>query len=87
MSDTPTRDEIVANNVELLTQLRGLGADLNPLQVMQIRLDVFLDLFYPSGALREFYDFQVERAVGALLEQAVSEVARDRLTDGIVPKP
>lgn len=88
VEEHPAKQGIVEKNIELLKKLQTMGADVNPLQIMQIRLMQYIDLFLPGGTpLREFYDFQVDRAVNQLLEQALSEVTRDRLTAGIDGMP
>jgi len=73
-------------NRTALEELSRAGAAPNPVMLLQLRIDVFIDLMAPEGgALREVFETFFEQNVAGFLDTVQKDFTRSKLTDGVSP--
>jgi hypothetical protein len=71
---------IEARNRALIDEIHALGADVPPMLLIHLQLDVLVELVFPSNTmLREVYNYEVEGRLTAILEEYKSAVLRKKL--------
>lgn len=72
-------------NTALHQQLAQNGKHLDPDDLLFVGLQTLVDLMLPvGGPFRHIYELQRESRLNETLQQAVSQVLREKLTEGVI---
>jgi hypothetical protein len=71
-------------NVEKVRALAGMGRNIDPGSVANIKIDTFISLFLDERA-QASYVLQMERNLREALDSALSDVRQQSLVNGVTP--
>ena len=77
---TSPMSEVEAHNRALIDEIHRLGAQVPPIMLVHLQLDVLVNLLFPpNSTLRQVFDYEVESRLGPILEELKAAIVRDRL--------
>lgn len=79
--ESPDPQSVVeSRNRALIDEIHALGAQVPPLLLQQVQLDMLIDFVYPQGTpTRKLFDLMIEDRLTDVLEHVKQQVVRDRL--------